>query len=249
MLNVDRIILHIDLDCFYAAVEHVRLGIPRAVPLAVQQWEGLIAVNYAARAAGVIRHDRVAEAKRKCPDLKLVHVETIGCAAGASRTSGKVSLERYRQASIRIFNVFKRLAPVCERAGIDEAYFDISLQVEELMKQSIDWDAENSKLLYQPEGFREPSVEFPGGGMVVMDGPLLPCNTYDRRLLAGSMVACQIQAAVVGELGYTISVGVTCNKLLAKIASGMNKPSRITVVCCILSPCRDKTWIERKELE
>jgi nucleotidyltransferase/DNA polymerase involved in DNA repair len=46
-------------------VEQVRLGIPTEQPLAVQQWEGLIAVNYAARAAGIVRHERVSEALRK----------------------------------------------------------------------------------------------------------------------------------------------------------------------------------------
>ena len=48
-------------------VEQVRLNIPWDQPLAVQQWEGLIAVNYAARAAGVVRHDRVSEALHKVP--------------------------------------------------------------------------------------------------------------------------------------------------------------------------------------
>lgn len=33
-------------------VEQKRLNIPADVPCAVQQWNGLIAVNYAARAAG-----------------------------------------------------------------------------------------------------------------------------------------------------------------------------------------------------
>lgn len=37
-----RVILHLDLDCFYAQVEHNRLKIPLSVPLAVQQWNGLI---------------------------------------------------------------------------------------------------------------------------------------------------------------------------------------------------------------
>lgn len=46
-------------------VEQVRLGIPTEQPLAVQQWDGLIAVNYAARAAGIVRHERVSEALRK----------------------------------------------------------------------------------------------------------------------------------------------------------------------------------------
>ena len=39
--------------CHPTQVEAKRLGIPREVPLAVQQWEGLIAVNYAARARWV----------------------------------------------------------------------------------------------------------------------------------------------------------------------------------------------------
>lgn len=47
-----RVIVHLDLDCFYCQVEQKRLGIPRDVPMCVQQWNGLIAVNYAARAAG-----------------------------------------------------------------------------------------------------------------------------------------------------------------------------------------------------
>ena len=36
------------------------------------------AVNYPARAAGITRHMRRAEAKAKCPELQCVHVETIG---------------------------------------------------------------------------------------------------------------------------------------------------------------------------
>lgn len=35
-------------------------------------------MNYAARAAGITRHMRVHEAKKICPELELVHVETIG---------------------------------------------------------------------------------------------------------------------------------------------------------------------------
>ncbi len=59
-------------------MEQKRLGIPVTTPVAVQQWEGLIAVNYAARAAGITRHMRVKEAKQHCPDLKTVHVQTLG---------------------------------------------------------------------------------------------------------------------------------------------------------------------------
>lgn len=101
-----KVVLHIDLDCFYCQVEQRRLGIPREVPCAVQQWEGLIAVNYAARAAGVSRHMRVHEAKKICPQIQLVHVQTIGEGgsdganvelAAKRRGSTKACLQRYRQ--------------------------------------------------------------------------------------------------------------------------------------------------------
>ncbi|CAM9916500.1 unnamed protein product, partial [Hapterophycus canaliculatus] len=127
-----RVIVHADLDCFYCQVEHVRLGIPTSTPLAVQQWDGLIAVNYEARRFGVKRGDRTAAAKQKCPQITLVHVETIGEGSSADRTGGdegdgrggggeidpasgggrhdkwacKVSLERYRTASFAIMAIF-----------------------------------------------------------------------------------------------------------------------------------------------
>lgn len=43
----------------------MRLGISKDQPLAVQQWDGLIAVNYPARAAGIARHERINEALKK----------------------------------------------------------------------------------------------------------------------------------------------------------------------------------------
>ena len=73
-----RVIIHLDLDAFYAQVESRRLGIDPNTPLVVQQWRGIIAVNYAARAAGIKRHLTVDEATKLCPELVCVHVETIG---------------------------------------------------------------------------------------------------------------------------------------------------------------------------
>ncbi|MCO5562883.1 hypothetical protein L7F22_016519 [Adiantum nelumboides] len=169
------VILHVDLDCFYAAVEHARLGIPPEKPLAVQQWEGLIAVNYAARAAGIVRHDRVADALRKCPDLQLVHVETIGNDKGdgvaARRDTSKVSLERYRQASKCVFNIFHQFADICERASIDEAYMDVTRKVETFMTKGCNWDQEVERLLGNAEG---------KAGMVVESGSFDLCDPVNR---------------------------------------------------------------------
>lgn len=59
-----------------------------STPLAVQQWNGLIAVNYEARKFGVRRGDRSEAAKQKCPQITLVHVETI--AADSAVDGGEV---------------------------------------------------------------------------------------------------------------------------------------------------------------
>lgn len=54
----------------------MRLGIPDDWPVAVQQWNNLIAVNYEARKRGVDRHASYKECLQKCPELRFVHVPT-----------------------------------------------------------------------------------------------------------------------------------------------------------------------------
>lgn len=57
--SVCRVVIHLDLDCYYAQVEQRRLKIPADQPVAVQQWGCLLAVNYVARKFGVLRGIRV----------------------------------------------------------------------------------------------------------------------------------------------------------------------------------------------
>ena len=44
-----RVILLLDLDCFYAQCETVRLGLDPSLPLCLLQWNSALAVNYPAR--------------------------------------------------------------------------------------------------------------------------------------------------------------------------------------------------------
>ena len=86
-----RAVALLDLDAFYTQVERERLGLDEDVPLAVQQWNSLIAVSYSARALGVSRFDKPEGARAK--GVQLEHTEVV---------NGKVSLERYRRASTRV---------------------------------------------------------------------------------------------------------------------------------------------------
>lgn len=135
-----RVVAHLDLDCFYAQVEMVRLGIPEDKPLAVQQWQGLIAVNYPARAFKIGRHCTVTEARRLCPELIAQHVATWreGDDKWAYRedaaehiATDKVSLDPYRLESRRIMRVIKEHLPggglqKVEKASIDEVFLDLT---------------------------------------------------------------------------------------------------------------------------
>ena len=45
--------------------------------MAVLQWNAIIALNYTAKDKGIKRHLKIYEALDICPELVLVHVETI----------------------------------------------------------------------------------------------------------------------------------------------------------------------------
>jgi DNA polymerase-4 len=60
-----------------------------------------------------------------------------------------------------------------------------------------------------------------------LDEAFLDCSALPHR---GEAIAAQIKARIAGELRLTASVGVGPNKLVAKIASGMNKPDGLTVI-------------------
>ncbi|KAL4896048.1 hypothetical protein BDV59DRAFT_126862 [Aspergillus ambiguus] len=112
-----RVIAHIDLDAFYAQCEMVRLRTPPEQPLAVRQWDSLIAINYPARAFGITRMISAAEAKKLCPEIVLQHVATFREGEGgkwayredAFRNIGsdKVCLDPYRAESRKILQVMK----------------------------------------------------------------------------------------------------------------------------------------------
>ncbi|SGY21900.1 BQ5605_C016g08290 [Microbotryum silenes-dioicae] len=138
-----RTIAHVDIDAAYAAMEMARLGIDPATPLAVQQWQGLIAVNYPARKFGITRHETPAEALKKCPHLVMVHCATYK--EGDTEPSydnfhptpatHKISLDHYRRESLKIIKVFTSHIPTVEKASIDESYLDASPQVREILIQ------------------------------------------------------------------------------------------------------------------
>jgi DNA polymerase-4 len=108
-----RRIIHIDMDCFYAAVEMRERPELAGRPLAVGGASGrgvLTTCNYAARAFGVRSAMPVFKAKELCPQLIIVPVR----------------FELYRAASKKVRAIFARYTERIEPLSLDEAYLDVS---------------------------------------------------------------------------------------------------------------------------
>ncbi|CAN8100082.1 unnamed protein product [Discula destructiva] len=242
-----RVIAHIDLDAFYAQCEMRRLDLADDQPLVVQQWQGLIAVNYPARDKGVARFTDINEAKKRCENLICQHVATWreGEEHWAYRddpvaSTDKVSLDPYRLQSRKILSVVKESLPAglqkVEKASIDEVFLDLSAQVHAIL-------LERFSELGNPPPYDDPTERLPMPSIAALDwkaDALIDLDEEEREtddpdwddvaILIGSEIVRDVRAAVREKLRYTCSAGVAQNKMLAKLGSGSRKPNGQTVV-------------------
>ncbi|OEY66870.1 DNA polymerase IV [Marinobacter sp. X15-166B] len=108
-----RKIIHLDCDCFYAAVEMRDDPSLRNVPLAVGGASGrgvVTTCNYKARAYGVRSAMPGGEARRLCPDLVTV----------------PLNMAKYRAVSQQVMAIYRELTDLVEPLSLDEAFLDVS---------------------------------------------------------------------------------------------------------------------------
>lgn len=112
-MKANRRIIHIDMDCFYAAVEMRERPELASRPLAVGGASGrgvLTTCNYPARKYGIRSAMPVFQAKQLCPQLVILPVRS----------------ELYRAASQQVRAIFARYTELIEPLSLDEAYLDVS---------------------------------------------------------------------------------------------------------------------------
>lgn len=108
-----RRIIHIDMDCFYAAIEERENPELRGKPVAVggsSPRSVLTTANYRAREFGCRSAMPAYKALQLCPELVIVPVR----------------FDIYREVSRQIRNVFNRFTEKIEPLSLDEAYLDVS---------------------------------------------------------------------------------------------------------------------------
>ena len=126
-----RILIHCDLDAFFAAVETIHHGFDEAIPLIIGsdpkqgRGRGIVSTcNYAARQFGIRSAMPVSEAWRRCP------ASPFGPGVYIRGTRGL-----YSRASRKVMDCLREPAVLFEKASIDEAYLDVTETVDG------DWDA------------------------------------------------------------------------------------------------------------
>lgn len=110
-----KVILHLDMNSFFASVEQAHdpslKGIPMAVAGNPKHRRGiLVTCSYEARALGIYTTMTVGEARQLCPNLVIVPPD----------------FEKYRIASTAMFDILRTYTDLVEPVSIDEAYIDIT---------------------------------------------------------------------------------------------------------------------------
>ncbi|XP_064622676.1 DNA polymerase eta-like [Lineus longissimus] len=233
---MDRVVVLVDMDCFYVQVEQRLNPELKGQPCAVVQYNtwkggGIIAVGYEARACGVTRQMRGDEAKEKCPSIVLCRVPEV---------RGKADLTRYRQAGAEVIEVLCKFSKCVERASIDEAYIDVTTEVEARMKELaqiedhqlpntfvVGWEGdEKDKAKGTPEEQRAMGMR----NWLRYLYENREVTYHEQRLTVAAVMVEEIRQAVYTETGFRCSAGVAHNKMLSKLVCGFHKPNRQTVL-------------------
>ncbi len=112
---MNRTILHVDMNNFYASVECQLNPELKAYPVAVcgdvEERHGIVlAKNYKAKAFGVSTGEAIWQAKQKCPKLVIVPPH----------------YDEYMRASLAAREVYGRYTDLIEPFGMDECWIDVS---------------------------------------------------------------------------------------------------------------------------
>ncbi len=119
MENLNRKIIHIDMDAFYASIEQRDNPALKGKPVAVggERARGVVAAaSYEARQFGVYSAMPSTTAKMKCPGLIFV----------------KPRFQVYKNVSSQIRDVFFQYTDLVEPLSLDEAFLDVTVNKKEM---------------------------------------------------------------------------------------------------------------------
>jgi DNA polymerase-4 len=111
--NRPKKIIHLDMDAFYASVEVLDNADFKGKPVIVggRKRRGVVSsASYEARRMGVHSAQPISAAMRLCPKGIFLPVR----------------MNRYKEVSQQVFEIFQRFTPLVEPVSIDEAFLDVT---------------------------------------------------------------------------------------------------------------------------
>lgn len=216
--ELGRVIVHVDMDAFYAAVEMRDCPELKDKPMAVGSMSMLSTSNYHARRFGVRAAMPGFIAKKLCPDLVIV----------------QTNFDKYRAVSAQVREIFSVYDPNFMPMSLDEAYLDITEHLEQrkhwpdTMRTHKTCDAmtendagrsageserdELSPVLFEDSPSSSPSLSGADGKAEVFG-------------TSAEEAVREMRFRIEQKTSLTASAGIAPNMMLAKVCSDKNKPN------------------------
>ena len=205
--TLPRRIAHLDMDAFYASVELLRYPQLKGLPVVIGGGRR--------REDDLLARMRIAQPEREwtSEDLADIPVEMFPLIGGYTGR-GVITTATYAARAFGVGSAMgvMKAAQLCPQAillPVDfEQYRHYSRRFKEIVHEIT------------------PLVEDRGVDEIYMDFTLVPGGQRE----GGRVLARLIQKSITDATGLTCSIGVAPNKLLAKMASELNKPNGISIL-------------------
>jgi DNA polymerase iota len=229
----NRIILHLDIDCFYCQCECIDRKLDPDRPLAIGQKHIIVTCNYAARRQlGLTKLMNRKKAIRDHPSLLIVDGS---------------DLEQYRRHGRTIYECFRKTiksknqnCSVC-KGSMDEMMADLTPILQHTDDDGFHYDNNSDTMkdiyIYGEQNETTIVTEDQSGASSTIVYNRNKRKNIDssnskeiQQLKNVSKFAIQLRQTILDETGFTTTIGLSVNPLLAKLASGLRKPWKVNIL-------------------
>ena len=220
--DLSRVMVHLDMDAFYASVEIRDRPDLAGEPIAVGGQAMLSTCNYEARKYGVRSAMPGFVAKQICPKLKI-----IPC-----------NFTKYNAVAKEVREIIRDYCPDFVSGGLDEAYLDLTQYLEERITTGAKNAIFGFLITEELSKWVGCKCENQNGDEKYCGGcKLLRVKVGDHISFGDTpwSVVEEIRFKILLKTKLTSSAGIASNTMLAKIASDLRKPNSQYQVPCEIS--------------
>src|SRR3990167_5623621 len=213
---MNKTILHIDFNSYFATVEQQANPRLRGRPIGVTGGDRsertvIGAASIEARKFGVKTGMALWQARQLCPEIIFVTGDS----------------DKYLETTKRFLNILKDYSPYVEVFSIDECFLEIP-NIVIPSKEIV--NGLSTKGIQLKERVRDENAtisKLPGQDIL-----LDPRLHGDDVFVDVSLIAQEIKSRIRNEIGewMRVSVGISYNKLIAKLASNLQKPDGLIII-------------------